>query len=68
MKENKKERVVLGVSFPVREDRNENGELHRLDGPAYVLTGDNGRREYWIDGKHLTEEEFYDHPDCTAKR
>lgn len=33
-----------------------NGLLHRDDGPAVV--GDDGLREWWINGGKLTEEEF----------
>ena len=33
-----------------------NGELHHLDGPAY--TKDN-ESQYWIDGIHLTKEQFF---------
>ena len=35
----------------------QNGVRHRLDGPAREYT--NGTVEYWIDGKELTEEEFF---------
>ena len=35
---------------------NENGELHREDGPA--LEYSNGTKEWWIKGVRLTEEEF----------
>lgn len=33
-----------------------NGELHRTDGPA--VEDDFGYKEYWLDGKLLTLEEF----------
>jgi hypothetical protein len=34
----------------------QNGMPHRLDGPAIEYA--NGYKEYWIDGKKLTEVEF----------
>ena len=34
----------------------QNGKAHRLDGPAWIYP--NGDKEYWIDGKQLTEAEF----------
>ena len=33
------------------------GQLHRTDGPAVEFA--DGRRQWWVDGEHLTEEEFY---------
>ena len=33
-----------------------NGQLHREDGPAVIYT--NGTKEWWINNKRLTEEEF----------
>ena len=37
-----------------------NDKLHRLDGPAIEYAG--GGRFWWIDDRHLTEEEFNNHP------
>ena len=34
----------------------QNDQLHRLDGPAIECI--NGHREWWIEDKKLTEEEF----------
>lgn len=33
-----------------------NGKRHRENGPAVIYQ--NGKKEYWIEGKYLTEEEF----------
>jgi hypothetical protein len=33
-----------------------NGEWHRIDGPAIEYA--NGRKEWWINGKKISEEEF----------
>ena len=38
-------------------------KLHRVDGPAIEYSFD-GRKEYWIDGQHMREKEFYKHPKC----
>jgi hypothetical protein len=32
--------------------------LHRLDGPAIEYWGTPNRNEYWIDGRHITAEEW----------
>jgi len=40
----------------VSESWYKHGKLHRLDGPA--IERKDGSTEYWIDGVHLTEEEF----------
>jgi len=54
-----------------------NGKKHRLDGPAvepaYCYTEHAspeymGDIEYWIDGKELTQEQFYKHQKCQIKR
>ncbi len=45
----------------------QNGKQHRLDGPA-IENASNGCSYWAIDGKYLTEEEFYAHPKCTIKR
>ena len=37
-----------------------NGNLHRLDGPARTYS--NGIISYWVDGEHLSEYEFRNHP------
>ena len=34
----------------------QNGKLHRLDGPAIEWA--DGTRQWWINGKQLSEEEF----------
>ena len=44
--------------------RDKDGERHRLDGPAIEYSS--GFKEWWINGKYLTEKEFHAHPDCTA--
>ncbi len=49
-----------------KEWHNEEGELHRLDGPAYETP--NGYEYYFIEGKKLTEEEFYVHTESTIER
>ena len=36
-------------------------KLHRLDGPASIWN--TGEEFYYINGKYLTKEEFYSHPD-----
>ena len=36
------------------------GKLHRLDGPAVEWT--DGGKDWYIDGMHLFEEQFNDHP------
>ena len=33
-----------------------NDKLHRDDGPAFIY--EDGRVEYWVHGKKMTEEEF----------
>jgi hypothetical protein len=33
-----------------------NGVLHRVDGPALICK--NGYKEFWIEGKQVSEEEF----------
>jgi hypothetical protein len=33
-----------------------NGQLHRSDGPA--IEGSRGRKEYWLNGENLSEDEF----------
>ncbi len=43
---------------------NKDCKYHRLDGPAIKYI--NGSEEYHIDGKQLTLEDFYIHPDCKA--
>ena len=41
---------------------NDNGDLHRTDGPAYV--GANGSKEWWINGKaHRTDGPAVEWPD-----
>jgi len=40
----------------ISESWYKHGKLHRIDGPAVEKT--NGHKEYWIEGVHLTEEEF----------
>jgi len=32
------------------------GIPHRIDGPAYIAA--NGSEEYWIDGRHLSKQQF----------
>ena len=34
------------------------GKLHREDGPAIEYT--NGFKQWWLDGKRITEEAFFD--------
>jgi len=36
------------------------GKLHRIDGPA--CEDINGSKYWWVDDKHLTEEQFNNHP------
>lgn len=36
------------------------GKYHRTDGPA-IVDSDKSIKEYWINGKQFTEEEFYRH-------
>ena len=38
--------------------RNEQGQLHRTDGPAVEWA--DGSKEWWVNGKCLTEAEFKD--------
>ncbi len=56
-----------------------NGKRHRLDGPAIEVPFCNDKEEfggneyygynkYYIDGKKLTEAQFYKHPKCQIKR
>ena len=35
-----------------------NGIRHRADGPAVMGVGDNGYREWWLNGQRLTEREY----------
>jgi len=44
------------VSFDGSKEWIVNGKLHRLNGPA--IDKINGHKEYWINGVHLTEDEF----------
>jgi len=37
------------------------GKLHRMDGPAVEIEGK--QSEWWVDGRQLTEEEFYRYVD-----
>lgn len=39
---------------------NDQGELHRLDGPAYMSSGD---PVYFINGICYTYEQYWQHPD-----
>jgi hypothetical protein len=36
------------------------GKRHRLDGPA--IEYGNNNKSWWVDDKHLTEEQFNNHP------
>ena len=44
---------------------NEEGQLHREDGPAYE--GASGSKEWWLNGRRLTEEEFNKRTQPTGK-
>jgi len=51
---------------PAYEDGNRykswwiDGKRHRVDGPAVEYVG--GYKEWWVNNKHLTEEQFNNHP------
>ena len=44
--------------FGTRRYRNSSGQLHRRYGPAVEWA--DGDKSWWLNGKHLSEEEFHD--------
>jgi hypothetical protein len=50
------EKYIVTVDEYGTEWRNEEGKLHRLDGPAVKWW--DGHKEWWIEGKKYTEAQF----------
>ena len=44
------------MSSPIRVWKNNKGQYHRVDGSAVEIGGENGRQEWWLNGKrHRTD-------------